>query len=55
MPQTFYNMYLRKKETVADNKIKARKVNGRWQLVGTSAKGKPLYKFANEETAKKYK
>ena len=55
MPEVFYNMYLRKKETVPDNEIKVKKVNGRFQLVGTSKNGKPLYKFASEATAKKYK
>ena len=55
MPEVFYNMYLRKKETVPDNKIKVKQVNGRFQLIGTSKNGKQLYKFASEETAKKYK
>ena len=54
MPEVFYNMYLRKKETVPDNKIKVKKVNCRFHLVGTSNNGKPLYKFASEATAKKY-
>ena len=55
MPDVFYKMYLRKIETVPENKIKVKKVNGRFQLVGTSKNGKPLYKFASEATAKKYK
>ena len=55
MPEVCYNMYLRQKEPVPDNKIQGKKVNGRFQLIGTSKNGKPLYKFASAETAKKYK
>lgn len=56
MPQVFYDMKARKKVSVPDSKIKAKKLsNGRWQLIATSDKGTKLFKFASEAIAKKYK
>ena len=46
---------IKKKMDVWLSQIKVKKVNGRFQLIGTSKNGKPLYKFASEATAKKYK
>jgi len=54
MPQVFYDVRTRKKVTVQDKDIKVKKVNGRFQLIG-KAKSGLVYKFTNEQTAKKYK
>ena len=55
MPETFYSMYERKKISVKDSDISVRKKNNRFQLVGKDSKGRSVFKFCNEATAKKYK
>ena len=55
MPETFYSMYERKKFSVKDSDISVRKKNNRFQLVGKDSKGRSVFKFCNEATAKKYK
>jgi hypothetical protein len=52
--ETFYDVRTRKKVKVDGKDIKVKKVNGRFQLIG-KAKSGLVYKFASEETAKKYK
>jgi len=52
--ETFYDVRTRKKVKVDAKDIKVKKVNGRFQLIG-KAKSGLVYKFASEETAKKYK
>mgnify|MGYP003963789579 CR=1 FL=1 len=52
--EVFYDVRTRKKVKVDGKDIKVKKVNGRFQLIG-KAKSGLVYKFASEETAKKYK
>ena len=52
--ETFYDVRTRKKVQVDGKDIKVKKVNGRFQLIG-KAKSVLVYKFASEETAKKYR
>lgn len=54
MGEVFYDVRTRKKVTVQPKDITVKKVNNRYQLVGKATSGL-VYKFASEETAKKYK